>query len=89
MVLQEGYPKRKRGFTQQAFNLRLQSYLKSPQTSIKLLSPKGSSFTCRTENLMPKLFFFRMFAPRHILIQEVFQGANLSLGTGSAVPACK
>lgn len=47
-----------------AFKLRLQSYLKSPQTSIKLLSPKGSSFSCRTENLMPRLFFFKMFAPK-------------------------
>lgn len=64
MVLQKGYPERKRGFTQQAFKLRLQSDLKSPQTSIKLLSPKGSSFACRTENLMPRLFFLKMLPPK-------------------------
>ena len=54
------------GFHTVNFQPRLQSYFKtkSPQTRIKLLSPNGSSFACRTENLMPWLLFFKMFSPK-------------------------
>lgn len=39
-------------------------FKKSPQTRTKLLSPNGSSFACRTENLMLRLLFSKMFSPK-------------------------